>query len=451
MSTLRPYQERAIADLRAQYQAGKRAPVLVLPTGAGKTVVAAEVIRSSIARGNRVLFLVHRQELLTQSVSKLEAAGVTDLRIIQAGNCLGSPMAPVAVASIPTLTRWTERQPEASLVIVDEAHHVVAETWRRLADHYSASLLLGLTATPQRADGKPLGDIFDSIVVGATVAELVEMWRTDHIKGLVPCRVYAPPQELETGKMALDPVEAYQKHGGNQRAVVFCVSIQHAEQCAEKMNAAGIRTGVVHGKLSPETRKRNLAALDAGDLDAITSCHVLTEGWDSPKVAVCILARKPQHTGLYLQMAGRVLRPSPGKTHATLIDLCGSVHDHGPPDLEREYSLGGRGISKPDRDLIRQCPACGGVFRAGPKTCPNCGTALPSRTVELPESCGIGVIELDKLPKLPPRSVTLSISAKFASKCKKCGSRIEVGQQIYWNPAEKGARHADCEQAWRAA
>jgi DNA repair protein RadD len=438
---LRPYQERAISDLRAQYQAGKRAPVLVLPTGAGKTVVAAEIIRASIARGNRVLFLVHRQELLTQSVNKLESAGVTDLRIIQAGGSLGSPTAPVTVASIPTLTRWTERQPAADLVIVDESHHVVAKTWKRLADHYSASLLLGLTATPQRADGKPLGDIFDSIVVGATVRELTDLGH------LVPCRVYAPPQELETGKMALDPVEAYQKHGEGQRAVVFCVTVEHAEKCAENMNAAGIRTGIIHGKLSADTRKQTLAALDSGSLDAITSCHVLTEGWDSPRVAVCILARKPQHTGLYLQMAGRVLRPSPGKTHATLIDLCGSVHDHGPPDLEREYSLGGKGISKPDRDLIRQCPACGGVFRAGPLMCPLCGAELPSRKIVLPESCGIGVIELDKLPKLLPRSVTLSISAKFASKCRLCGVRIAVGQQIYWNPAEKGARHADCREA----
>jgi DNA repair protein RadD len=443
--SLRAYQTRAITDLRAVYASGKRAPVLVLPTGAGKTVVASEIIRSSVTRGNRVLFLVHRQELLTQSVNKLETAGVTDLRIIQAGGGLGSPRAPVTVASIPTLTRWTDRQPEASLVIVDEAHHVVAKTWRKLADHYAPSLLLGLTATPQRADGKPLGDIFDSIVVGATVRELTDLGH------LVPCRVFAPPQDIGPGKMALDPTEAYLKHAEGQRAVVFCVSVQHAETCAERMNAAGIKTGVVHGKLSPDSRRRTLAALDSGALQAITSCHVLTEGWDSPRVAVCILARKPQHTGLYLQMAGRVLRPSPGKTHATLIDLCGSVHDHGTPDMEREYTLDGRGISKVDRDSIRQCPFCGGVFKAGPRACPCCGEMLPTRTLELPESCGIGVVELDKLPKLPPRSVTLSITAKFPSKCRKCGERIAVGQQIYWNPAEKGARHANCDEKKVAA
>ncbi len=345
---LREYQTAAITALRLAYSSGKRAPVLILPTGAGKTVVAAEIIRSAIAKKTRVLFLVHRQELLSQSVSKLEQAGITDLRIIQAGSDLGSPSAPVAVASIPTLTRWTEKQPLADLVIVDEAHHVVAKTWRKLADHYSASLLLGLTATPQRADGRPLGDIFDSLVVGATVRELTDLGH------LVPCRVYAPPLVLDAKQIALSPVEAYQKHASGERAVIFCVTVEHAQSVAAEMNAAGIATGVIYGNMTRDARRDTLARLDTGTIRAVASCHVLTEGWDSPAVAVCILARKPQHTGLYLQMAGRVLRPSLGKTHATLIDLCGSVHDHGPPDLDRKFTLDGKGISKTDRDAIRQ-------------------------------------------------------------------------------------------------
>jgi DNA repair protein RadD len=437
---LRAYQERAISDLRAKYTAGKRAPVLVLPTGAGKTVVASEIIRASVARGNRVLFLVHRAELLSQSVAKLESAGITDLRIIQAGNDLGSPTAPVAVASIPTLTRWTERQPEAQLVIVDEAHHVVAKSWKKLADHYSSSLLLGLTATPQRADGKPLGDIFDSLVVGATVRELTDLGH------LVPCRVFAPPLTLDRAELALSPADAYTKHAAGQRAVVFCVSVDHAQQVAAQMNAAGITTGAVWGDMPGDSRAETLRRLEHGLLQAITTVHVLTEGWDSPRVVVCILARKPKHVGLFLQMVGRVLRPALGKAHATLIDLCGSVHDHGPPDMDREYTLTGKGISKPDRDAIRQCPACGGVFLAGPAQCPVCGLTLPSRTIALPESTGIGVIDLATLPKLPPRAITISLTAKFPGTCKSCRGRIQVGQQIYWIKGG-GAKHANCDAA----
>ncbi len=402
------------------------------------TVVAAEIIRSATARGNRVLFLVHRAELLAQSVHKLESAGITNIRIIQAGGDLGT--GPVCVASIPTLTRWTERQPAADLVIVDEAHHVVAKTWRRLADHYAASLILGLTATPQRADGKSLGDVFDSLVVGATVRELVDLGH------LVPCHVYAPPRTLEAAELALSPVEAYRQHAGGDRAVVFCVTVEHAQRVAAEMNAAGIPTGVVSGAMAKDDRRRTLADLDAGMLRAVASCHVLTEGWDSPRVAVCILARKPQHTGLYLQMAGRVLRPAPGKTHATLIDLCGSVRDHGPPDLERDYALTGTGISKCDREAIRQCATCGGVFRAGPAACPLCGVTMPARPMAIPESLGIGVVSFADLPRLPPRAVTLAITAKHPGKCKRCGGYVPSGSSVYWLKGE-GIWHAQCDAA----
>lgn len=437
---LRPYQERAIAELRGKFASGSRSVVAVLPTGAGKTVVASEIIRSAVARNNRVLFLVHRQELLSQSVSKLESAGVTDLRIIQAGSDLGNPRATVAVASIPTLTRWTERQPEAQLVIIDETHHVVAKTWKRLADHYASALTLGLTATPQRADSRPLGDIFDSIVVGATVRELTDLGH------LVPCRVFAPIDEIGKKQIALAPLEAYRKYAPGTRAVIFCVTVEHARAVAEEMNAGGVRTAVVYGDMGKDRRRSALSDLDMGRIDAVASIGVLTEGWDSPGVSTCILARKPQHAGLYLQMVGRVLRPSPGKTHATLIDLCGSVHDHGPPDLDREYTLDGKGISKPDREAIRQCVTCGGVFRVGPAACPMCGVELPSRKIELPTAAGVELVSLDDLPRLKPRAITLSITAKFPGTCKGCRGRIAVGQQIYWIKGE-GAKHANCEEA----
>lgn len=437
MPELREYQTRAIADTRAAYASGARAVCLVCPTGSGKTVMSAEMIRLAITRGNRVLFLVHRQELVRQSVDKLGRAGVHDIRVIRAGSDLGSRQAPVTVASIPTLTRWTQRLPEAEFCVVDECHHVVAKTWSRLASHYRSALLLGLTATPQRADGKPLGDIFDSLVVGARVRELMDL---DH---LVPCRVFAPPMTLEAAQLALSPVEAYRRHTPGERAVVFCTTVEHAQGVAQAFRDAGISAATVHGSMPGNLRRQTLADLDAGTLRVVTSIHALTEGWDSPATSTCILARKPQHTGLYLQMAGRVLRPSPGKTHATLIDLCGSVHDHGTPDLDREYTLGGRGISKADRDAIRQCPACAAVFRVGPQSCPVCGAELPRREITMPIDTGIGVIDLSTLPKLPPRAVTLSIQAKYPSVCRKCRGRVAVGADVYWVKGE-GVRHVAC-------
>jgi DNA repair protein RadD len=132
--------------------------------------------------------------------------------------------------------------------------------------------LLGLTATPERSDGKAIGDIFDSIVVGATVRELTDLGH------LVPCRVFAPPDTLETKHVALSPLDAYRKYAPGTRAVVFCMTVEHAERVADEMNTEGVRTAVVHGELSKQERKARLDALTAGTVHAIASIGVLTEG-----------------------------------------------------------------------------------------------------------------------------------------------------------------------------
>jgi superfamily II DNA or RNA helicase len=387
--SLRPYQDRAIAGLRASYARGKRSPCLVLPTGAGKTVVAASIIRSATERGRRVLFLAHREELISQSVNKLEQAGVTDIRVIQASRQLGRPSSPVCVASIPTLTKWIDRMPTADLVVFDECHHTIARTWQDIARAYPAAHLLGLTATPQRGDGKPLGDVFDDLVVGATVRELTDLGH------LVPCQVWSPPQRLDARELALSPVQAYQQHGQDRRCVVFTSTVEHADRLMAEFVAGGVTCDVVHGGLPKAERKRRLDDLASGALRVVVNVHVLTEGWDCPAVAVCILARKPVHVGTYLQMVGRVLRPAQGKDHALLLDLCGSSLEHGPPDFDRTYSLDGEGISTAGREAIRQCPYCGAVFAAtGQTTCPQCLADLPGRPIADPVVANVGLVKM---------------------------------------------------------
>lgn len=387
---LRPYQERAISDLRAQYSAGKRAPCLVLPTGGGKTIIASSIVSGAASKGNRVLFLAHRTELLDQTVSKLENAGIRDVRMIRASQTRGSESAPVTVASIPTLTR-RDKLPEADLVVFDECHHVVAKTWSKLADRYRKSRLLGMTATPQRADGRSLGDIFDSIVVGSTVRELTDLGF------LVPCRVYAPNGVTNAGDIALSPAEAYSKYTHGKRAVIFCVTVEHAQRVAEEMP---VPCGVVHGEMAAGDRARTLARLKSGELLAVANVHVLTEGWDMPEVEVCIMTRKPDHSGTYLQCIGRVLRPYPGKTEAILLDLGGTVWTHGCPDSTREYTLDGEGISADvEREPIRQCTTCGGVFLSPPDgMCPQCGVQLPAAKRTVPKSNNQGIVEVKDRP-----------------------------------------------------
>jgi DNA repair protein RadD len=423
---LRPYQERSVPALRAQYAAGHRAVLYVLPTGGGKTTVAAAVIL--LARG-RVLFLAHRRELIAQTVATLARAGVTDVRVIRAQHDTG-PGPRVTVASVQTVIGedWGDRLPEADLVIVDEAHHVKARTWEGLLARYPAARVLGLTATPQRGDGKALGDVFQALVVGATVKELTEL---EH---LVPCRAWSPPDVLESGELAMTPLEAYRKHAagsgeppadlvaqladpaardvlrdwyeerGWQRAIVFCADVKHARATAHELFSGGVRAEVVHGGLPNATRAEILSDFATGRYRAICNVACLTEGWDDPGCSVAILARRFGKAGEFLQAVGRVLRPAGGKTHATLVDLCGSVLEHGTPEADRRYTLDGVGIQRSDspRDAIRQCPACGGVFLADDVedgACPQCGAALPKRERKEPESVGVGVEDVTELAK----------------------------------------------------
>lgn len=439
MIQLRPYQERAVTALRAAYQRGRRAPLLVAPTGAGKTIIAAYVIQSAAALGNRSLFVAPRRELIGQTVRKLADAGIWDVRVIQAANDTGRPDAPVIVGSIQTLIlpRWLGRLPNADLVIADEAHHMAATNWSKLAGAYPTARWLGLSATPERADGKALGDIFDDLVVAASVRELTEFGN------LVPCRVFAPPIELDVAELALDPVSAYQQHGAGSLAVVFCVTVEHATRVAADFNAAGVPADIVTGTTRAAIREQTLQRWRSGDIRVVTNCGVLTEGFDLPALQTCILARRFGHPGLFLQCVGRALRPAPDKTRATVIDLCGSVHKHGLPDMDREYSLEGKPISSVTRDAIRQCPSCGAVFLAGATACPQCGAELPRRPAELPRSTGVGVVDVTAIPSPPQRSYTLSITAKYYGQCRKCTGSISPGEQIYWSKGEK-PRHVEC-------
>lgn len=394
---LREYQTRAIDQLRASYQRGRRAPCLVAPTGSGKTIIGSEIVRLSVARNRRVLFNAHREELIDQTIRKLADAGIGGVRRIQADRSQHTDSL-VTVASVQTLSRWPEdKMPPADLVVFDECHHGPAKTWSGIANAYRNSQLLGLTATPERADGRPLGDVFDDLIIAASVSELTELGH------LVPCRIWAPPKILETGEIAISPVEAYAKHGDDGKGIAFCSTLERAAAVATEFNAAGITSTVIHGDISSDMRKQILAWFREGQIRVLVSVHVLTEGFDEPSASVCILERKPAHAGTFLQMVGRVLRPSPNKTGCVVIDLCGSSLMHGTPNMERTYSLSGRAISKPDRESIRQCPTCGGVFLTADMiegACPQCGCEMPRRPVKEPKVVNVGLTDASNTNQL---------------------------------------------------
>lgn len=391
---LRPYQEQAVAGLRGAFRDGHRAPLLVLPTGGGKTFVFCYIARQAVERGRKVLVLVHRQELLMQSSRSLDFLEVEHGLIAPQHTPTTDD---VQVASVQTLVRRLDkvRWGPPDIVIVDEAHHAVAGSWRKILDHFSDSMTIGVTATPARLDGQGLGvkvgGVFDRMVQGPSIAELTEQGF------LAPAKVYAPPmvadldgvkkaagdfqkkdvaKRMDKSTITGDAVGHYARLAPGRPAIVFCVTVAHAEHVAEQFRASGFRAASLDGSLPDDERKQRIDDLSSGRLQVLTSCEIVSEGFDLPVCEVAILLRPTTSTALYLQQVGRVLRPAPGKEHAVILDHVGNVRTHGLPDADREWDLDAgktkRGKKGETGPPVRQCEQCFTCHAPAPE-CPACG------------------------------------------------------------------------------
>jgi len=400
---LRPYQQQAIADLRQAFRSGVRAPLLVAPTGMGKTIIFSAITKAAAARGRRVLILVHRRELIRQASAKLTQAGVNH-GIIAAGFELSDHS--VQVASVQTLARRLNRQHwQPDLIVIDEAHHAIAGTsWAKVISHWPGSFLLGVTATPVRQDGRGLGAMFTKLVLGPSTADLMAAGY------LTPVKIYAPPQVADltgirtrAGDYANDQAAAamtrptvtgdaithYQRIGAGQPAIAFCCNVNHATSVCDAFNAAGISAATLLGNTID--RDALVERFAGGELQVLVTVDVVSEGFDCPGAAVAILLRPTQSEGLYLQQVGRVLRPAPGKAAAIVLDHVGNVHRHGFPDDVRPWTLDDarQRTSKggPPAPCVRTCEACFAAFKPAPQ-CPVCGTPSKLSTRELKQQAG---------------------------------------------------------------
>lgn len=342
--------------------------LLVMPTGAGKTHTASELIRSAVGKGKRVLFLVHRREIVNDTARRVMAAGIP-CGVVMAGSSPTS--APVQVASVQTVAA-REEHPPADLVIWDEAHHTAADSYRAIAAQYPDAYHLGLTATPERADGVGLRDAFDELVVGATVRELMDA------QLLAECDVIRPEARLQG--LAADPCEAWVEHGGGRPTVAFCRTVADSLRLAIALEQRGVHARHIDGTTALKERDAALSAFAAGRVDVLCNVFVLTEGWDCPRAKVCLLARGVGSEGAYLQMLGRVLRPNEEHSRALVIDLAGAVHEHGFVDEEREFTLDGIARKVNAREWISQCRVCGLVVPGAKRgaCCARCGAPWPA-------------------------------------------------------------------------
>ncbi len=394
---LRPYQSDSVAALCTAFAYYRRL-VYVSPTGSGKTIVAGALIEDAVRHGGRVLVLAHRREIIAQTSAKLFAAGVPH-GIIQAGYPT-RPDALVQLASIATLhSRAVRREaielPPAELVIVDECHRARAPSYLALLRRYPKAAIIGMTATPCRGDGRGLGAVFDALVDGPQVPELIAGGY------LVPTRTYAPTRpdlrgvrvqagdyvegelarRMDTGRLVGDIVEHWHKLAERRRTVVFASGVAHSVHLRDEFLAAGVRAEHLDGSTPTAERDAILARLAAGETEVVTNCQVLTEGWDQPEVSCLVLARPTRHMGLYRQMIGRGLRPAPGKRDCIVLDHAGAVFEHGFVEDrvdwvldadQRSTSPAHRARAEGREPALAVCPQCSAV-RIGGGPCAACG------------------------------------------------------------------------------
>ena len=327
----------------------------VLPTGGGKTVCFNEVIRRCALKGYRVLVLAHREELILQAQEKLWKSHKLIGGIIMSGYKSDYSL-PVQIASIQTLIKRPMPK-DIQVVIVDEAHHATAETYKTIIANYPNAKILGVTATPVRSSGEGFDHIFKSMVVGPSIKEL------EHRGALVPAKQVVYPIAKEklsqikvtagdynekqlgllfgTCEVSNEQVDRWERHAAGLSTIMFAINISHSQYLVAELRRRGHRAEHVDGGTDKDYRKAIFKRLENRQLDVVVNVGIATEGTDIPSLQCVALFRPTMSLSLYLQMAGRGARCFEGKKDYTLLDCANCIIAHGEPNQDREWSLKG--------------------------------------------------------------------------------------------------------------
>ncbi|MEA5092435.1 putative DNA repair helicase RadD [bioreactor metagenome] len=354
MINLRDYQVSMIDDLEYEYKKGTRCVCMVGPCGCGKTILVAWMAAATALNNRRVLFLVHRQELIDQSSETFTAMNITHGIIATKQPKQYERM--VQIGSVQTVVRRLGEIPAPEFIIIDECHHVLANTYRKILDRYPSAHVLGVTATPERMGGHGLGDVFQSMTIGPSVKQLIS-WGN-----LAPFDLYAPPSKFDASQLRVkfgdyvredlqlamddntiigDLIESYHKYAEGLKAICYCVSLQHSEHVARSFREAGIAAQHIDGETPKQLREQIIKDFRSGRVRILCNVDLISEGFDVPSAGAVILARPTQSLTLFIQQAMRAMRPdenNPDK-RAIIIDHVGNVFRHGMPDEDRDWSL----------------------------------------------------------------------------------------------------------------
>jgi DNA repair protein RadD len=365
---LRDYQQQNVDELRSAMQSARRV-LYVLPTGGGKTVVFSYIAHQASQKGRRVMIVAHRKEIVRQISKALHRFEVPHALVMPGHD---SSDRAIQVGMVQTVGRRLSRgwAYKPDLLVTDEAHHAVAGQWAEVAAHWSDALGLGVTATPLRLDGKGLKEQFDTMVRGPSVKWLIEHGY------LARFRYLAPPMKVDVSKVHKrygdynlkelseavdkntvtgDAVQHYAKYLNGRPSIAFCVSTEHARHVAEQFRASGFRAANVDGAMPAGERDQIIGDFSTGRLNVLTSCDLISEGFDVPAVSGVLLLRPTQSLSMHLQQVGRALRPKEDGGEAIILDHAGNVDRHGLPDADRDWSL--EGMNR-DTAKVTTCKKC---------------------------------------------------------------------------------------------
>ncbi len=394
----RKYQVDAVDAVSAKWRAGDKRVLLVLSTGGGKTTIAAMAILRAVANGKKCLVVAHRRNLVKQIAERLMEFGIR-YSVVMAQLPLAEPWVrrdpnpSVWIASKDTLISWLgsdgwDESIQPDLMFGDEAHRIDEISYSKMLARCPAKYWMGMTATPIRPDGTGLGKKnWDSIVVGATVRQLIDGGY------LVPARVYAPPgviqRRIEGKKVRVsgDPVEEWMQHAEGKRTIAFLPDVATARGVMDRFVAAGVPSAILSAQSTNEERAETMAKVRDGSIRWLGNVELFTEGMDCPELECVQILKKLESLRGCIQVIGRVLRAckSIDKKYAIVLDHSGCTGLHRYPEIEPEWKLDESGVEFQKRHSARiekelgkpiDCRKCGAVFAGVPK-CPYCGEPIP--------------------------------------------------------------------------
>lgn len=427
---LRQYQTQFVDECADAFRSGKVSVCGVLPTGGGKTACAIEMCLRHIALygpGASIVWLAPLKELVRQA----RASFPSNLSVVTSDENKEpqETMFPrVHISTVHALAN-TGYRPRATMMVLDEAQFFFGTPqWNAVVKDYLAkgTRVLSLTATPVRADGTPLNELADALVVGPSVRELIAWRGLNGERALVPCRVIGPDKPEDW--LAENPVTAYQKHALGTKAAVFCQDVAQAKLLAEQFNAAGITAASVDSK-----DRSGIEAHQSGRVQVLCNVFLLSVGYDDPSIETVILARGVSNVATYLQIVGRALRPSPKKELATVIDLKGIARQYGfgLPDEPREYSLGGRAIKlvtkKRKPEPLKACNVCNALFRPGETAC-QCTTEVKPAG---PNKIEVRRRKMQEIRSIEPEPLKRSYYEKCKSIARKNGMKPAAASFLF--------------------